>query len=416
MKAFKKLFNLQWKKNSIWLILLIVASLLINTLSFRYNANSIYKGLTSSVKGFEDIIGINNKKKKQKPEQLDKNYLKYGDRLRNKLVKKYDIITDDLLSKMDSNELDAYYAENRSELYFRAENLVSTYDMYKDQVMNNKSQNWLVSQYQNFFMYPFLFILAMLLTSIEQMTTYFDFTRMYPWSKIKDFAMKLAFGLIISLLVFLVQIGLENVLISTSGLGKLFNTKGLLYFYLKELKLYWLILVIFMSTGAMSGNIFGHIGLNIIAFGLCEIFAFDITTIQEGILGTSYDQTLTVKFDEFLARKGGLIAYLLSPLRKFDLSNNQLIAYSILALISLLIALIVVKNMKTENSGYMVINKPIKIISLILACLTLTSIIFTIVTSAFADYNVYIGVALYLFFLFGSYKLFNALFNIKIKV
>lgn len=416
MTDFKKLFKLQWKKNAIWIILLIIATLLINTINFKYNTEDIYKGLTESVSSFEKNLKIENDKRLSKNKELDKSYIEYGDELRDRIVKKYNIVSNEELSKMDTDEIDKYYAKERSEEYYTVESLVSTYDMYRDDITDENSQYGLMSQYENFFMFPFLFILSMLFTSIEQMTNYFDFTRMYPWSKTKDFAMKLIFGLLLTLVVFGIHIGVERVLMASAGLGKLYEASRLGIYFVKELIFYWLIFVIFMSTGAVSGNIFGHFGLNIISFGLVDISVLDITTVQKALMGLSYDQTLSNKFDTFFEKQGEIFQYILSPLRSFKLSNELLIAYSIIAAIVFIIGFLVVKNMKTENSGFMVVNKPIKIFSLILASFTLSSLIFTIVTSTFADYNMYIGIVLYLFFLFGSYKLFKALFNIKIKV
>ncbi|MDD7463474.1 MAG: hypothetical protein SOW41_00500 [Anaerococcus sp.] len=416
MKDFKKLFKLQWKKNAIWLILLIIGSLLINTLTFKSYTKDIYRGLTNSVESFEESLDIKKDKRIKKPKEIDKSYIEYGDKLRDKLVEKYGIIPNEELMSMETDEIDKYYAKDRSMEFNTIDSKVANYDVRRDQLLNGNSENNLFSQYTNFFIFPFLFILAMLLTSIEQMTNYFDFTRMYPWSKTKDFAMKLVFGLLLTLVVYLLHIGIEQVMMKTSGLAKLYTSSGLARFFVKELILYWIFFVIFLSTGAMSGNIFGHFGLNIIAFGLFELSVFDISTIQTVINGLDYGPTIMTGFDEFLAKQEGVLLYLLSPLRDFNLSNEMLIAHGIIAALVFILAYFIVKHMKTENSGYMVINRPLKIFSQTLASLTLTALIFNIVTSTFVDYNVYIGIVLYLFLLFVSYKLFKALFNIKIKV
>ncbi len=416
MKDFKKLFKLQWKKNAIWLILLIIGSLLINTLTFKSYTNDIYRGLTNSVESFEESLDIKKDKRIKKPKEIDKSYIEYGDKLRDKLVEKYGIIPNEELMSMETDEIDKYYAKDRSMEFNTIDSKVANYDVRRDQLLNSNSENNLFSQYTNFFIFPFLFILAMLLTSIEQMTNYFDFTRMYPWSKTKDFAMKLVFGLLLTLVVYLLHIGIEQVMMKTSGLAKLYTSSGLARFFVKELILYWIFFVIFISTGAMSGNVFGHFGLNIIAFGLFELSVFDISTIQTVLNGLDYGPTIMTGFNEFLAKQEGVLLYFLSPLRDFNLSNEMLIAHGIIAALVFILAYFIVKHMKTENSGYMVINRPLKIISQTLASLTLTALIFNIVTSTFVDYNVYIGIVLYLFLLFVSYKLFKALFNIKIKV
>ncbi|MGO3018251.1 MAG: hypothetical protein ACTIH2_03775 [Anaerococcus sp.] len=416
MKDFVKLSKLQWKKNSIWIILLIIATLLINTMTFRYNVKETYNNITISVSDFEYYLGIKGAQKKKKPEKISVEYIKYGGKLRDRVVKKYDIIPNERLSSMDSKDVDRYYSKERKDIFYKAESSIDNYDYNIEKILNENPNNALFSQYTNFFMVPFLFLLAMLLTSIEQMTNYFDFSRMLPWSKTKDFVMKIVFGLLLVLVTFGVHIGIEQVVVGTSGLSEVYNLTGILLYFVRNMLLYWLIFIIFISAGAISGNIFGHLGMAIVVFGFFNIITYLISVIKNGVLkiGVMYD--IIDSFHKFVEKQHPIIKQVLDPLGESYIDNNFLIGYAIIAIIVFALGLLVVKNMKTENSGYMIVNKPIKILCQSMGILTLTSIIFTIVTSTLADYNVYIGIGIYVFFLFASYKLFKALFNIKIKV
>lgn len=416
MKDFVKLSKLQWKKNSIWIILLIIATLLINTMSFKYNVKNTYDNITNSVTDFEYYLGIKDAQKKKKPEKITAEYIKYGGKLRDRVVEKYDIIPNKKLVSMDSRDIDRYYSQERKDIFYQAESSIENYDYSIEGILNENPNNALFSQYTNFFMIPFLFLLAMLLTSIEQMTNYFDFSRMLPWSKTKDFVMKIVFGILLALVTFGFHIGIEQVVVATSGLSEVYNLSGILLYFIRYMILYWLIFIILISAGAISGNIFGHLGMTIIIFGFLNIIVYLITTVQLIFNGLNYQMTLMTKFEDFVKEQNPIVQHILDPLRNVNMSNDTLIGYAVIAAIVLALGLFVVKNMKTENSGYLIVSKPIKILCQILGTLTLTSIIFAIVTSTLADYNVYIGIVIYLFFLFASYKLFKALFNIKIKV
>lgn len=417
MKNFKKLFKLQWKKNSIWILLLLIGTLLINTLVFRSELRSIYDSLTNSVTGFEYVLGIDEADWREKPEKLDEDYIKYGRNLRDRVVKKYNIIPPNKMDGMDSEEMDDYYNVERKDIFYKADSAVSTFDYYIGAILNEDQDRSIFTPYTNFFMFPFLLILAMLMTSIESMSKYFDFTRMFPWSKTKDFLMKIGLGLILILIVYGIHIGIEEVIVGASGLSEVYNLKGILVYFIRDLILYFLVFLIFMGTGIASGNIFGHLGLNIVIFGFFRIIVNIISVIQFMLNDLNVGRTVSDLFDSFKEKSHPIVQHFLDPMVNMDASLNMLLGYGLMAAIVLILGILVARNMKTENSGYMVANKPIKIVAMTMAIFSLTSIIFMLVSQALADYyNIFIGLALYLFFLFASYKFFKALFNIRIKV
>lgn len=416
MKNFKKLSKLQWKKNSLWIILLIIATLLINTLSFRHEIRYTYDSLTNSVADLEYVLGVKDEYKKAKPKKLDSEYIKYGNRLRDRAVKKYDIKKNEEISAMDSDKIDEYYSVDRKDIFYKAESAVATYDYSVEAILNENPDNSIFTPYTNFFMFAFIFILAMLMTSIESMSKYYDFTRLFPWSKKKDFLMKIVFGLIITALVYLIHIGIEDLIVTNSGLSEIYYMKGLFLYFIRDLILYLLVFIIFMGSGLASGNIIGHFGMNIVIFGFFRIIAYIISVIELMFKGLNADDTMIDRFEAFKKGQSPLIEHFLDPLKNMDGSLDMLMAYALIALIVLILGIFVAERLKTEKSGYMIVNEPIKILCLVLAVLTLTSLIFILVSSAFTDYNVLIGVALYLFFVFASYKFFKALFNVRIKV
>lgn len=416
MKNFRKLSKLLWKRNSIWIILLFVATLLINTLTFRNEINSTYDSLTTSVSDLENSLGIKESDKREKPKKIDKDYIEYGTNLRDRVVKKYDIKPSKEISSMDSDKIDNYFDLDRNDMFYEADSAVNTFDYNLEAILNENPDTSIFSPYTNLFMFAFIFVLAMLMTSIESMSKYYDFTRSFPWSKTKDFLMKIVFGLILTALVYLVHIGVEEVIVGSSGLSEIYNMKGLLIYFARDLLLYLLVFVIFMGAGLASGNILGHFGMNIVIFGFFRIVSYIISVFQIMIRGLDTSNIMIDKFDEFKNGQSPLVNHFLDPLMKMDSSVDMLIAYGLIALIVLVLGIFISRKLKTENTGYMIVNTPLKILCMVLAVFTLTSIVFIIVSNAFIDYNVYVGIGFYLFFLFASYKLFKTLFNLEIKL
>lgn len=416
MKNFKKLLKLQAKRNSLWIILLIIATLLINTISFTYKIKETNNNLEESVQKFEYLLDLKENEISKKPNKINDEYLEYANNLRAKLIKKYKIITNDELSKLESKKVDEYYGKDRKEVFYEASNAISNYDYNIKLVKSKKAEDLIFAKNANAFMFFVVLIMAIILTSIEHMSNYFDFTRMLPWSKSKDFLMKTVMGILLTTLIFIVQIGIEHLIIMTSSLSEIYSLGGNVVFFLKELILLLLLFIIFVSAGVMSGNIFGHLGINVVIFGFFNIIFYSLSVIESIIKGVHSDQLIINKFNDFVSKQNPIIRHFIFPLKDTDYSNEFIIGYAMIALIVFLIGILVAKNMKTEKAGYMIMNKIIEKVCFIFAVFSLNSVIFTLLSSTIYNINMYLGLVLYFFLLFTSYKLFKAFFNVKLKV
>ena len=262
----------------------------------------------------------------------------------------------------------------------------------------------------------FILILSMGLTSIEESLNYYDFTRMLPWSKKKEFLMKIGVALVFGLALFIINIIMVSITIKGSVFSEIANYAKMGTFLMKSMISIVSASLVGVSLGLLSGNFLGHIGLSIIAIGFVEWFKLLVFAFM-GIFGDTYPGNFNDAYYNF---KDGL-----SPAQQVFLSlinadfakTPTLWAGLVVALIIAVIAYFLIGRSSAERSGYMVKNEILSEICKWSGILSLTSILFVIIAGliSFDGTNMIIRILAYGLSLLISYKLFDILFKIRLK-
>lgn len=431
MRDFLDRSRLIIKKNGLWIFLSLLISLLIVSFSTRNQIDILNRSFHSNLnelklkmelvseadiyqESYENLLA-----KKITREELDEATKLYQD-----IIDKYDISLEDLekfknvdysreypedvLAKFDIMRLLSQFKMDFIGEYPEPLEVLTTNNMK----MIDKSSDLTESMYLVFF----IFILAMLMTSLEHITPFYEFKRMLPWFKTKDFTMKLGLGAIITGLVYIISILLNFAIwrayyssdfISFSKFGiNLVNNIIILYSF------YFLA----MGTGAMAGSFIGHGGLMIlsgIGLKIVEIFLY---AILGAFYGNIPNDNFIFKFQSFMNDQDIFIKTLYSPFYR-DSSIKSSLAFLLVAMIVLAIGYFVVAREKEERSGKFVLDKNISRLCFFLASLGGGSLMFLIFSSIIPE-----GGGIYILFRFSiyalltyiSYRLFKILFDLKI--
>lgn len=416
MADFKKMIKLQSKRNAFWIMLTLVIFMMINAFFSSYQVKNFSNGIFDSISALEDIAAKSGKKieKMEKPEKLTEDYILYGDKLKDYIVKRYNIKN----NRDDDNveDEDKFFAEDKDrDSYYSIEAEVNNYEYYREDLGGDKSKGFSLGFGTNALIIIFAFILSMFLTSMEHMTEYYDFTRMLPWSKSKDMGMRAGFGILIIAIHVLLFVLMNYFFIQNSNIADFVNLGNIFLLFLKELAFYLGLFLMFFSVGAMSGNILGHFGLTIISMGYLNLFAF-IVSVLISLVKKGYSYDFYDKVFKFVGNQNQYVQTLLSPASHLDLSKESMLGFLTLGLLLFLISLSLFKKAKTERSGLMVLDKKIEFIAKTYAIFMLTSIAFDVMTGFLQNRTIIIDYIFYFLFLFASYKIFDSLFKIKLKL
>lgn len=409
MKDFKKMLKLTWKRYAIWLILVGFFFTLSNVLGVKNNLKWDAVRITDNITEMEGYL--TGKKTYRRDQKIDEKYLKDAEKTAQAFADKYNL-------KFEGDRFydEAYYERlNKSNLWDK-QNIYEQYIRGKENVKAYKLDMTEKLTSSMVISLIFILILSMGLTSIEESLNYYDFTRMLPWSKRKEFFMKLGLALIFGLALFLINSLMVSVTIKGSVFSEIASFAALPNFFMKTVISLVSASLVGVSLGLLSGNFLGHIGLGIIAVGFIEWFKLVIYSFL-GIFGDLYATNFNDNFNNF---KDGL-----SPAGKVFLSlinvdfdkTPTLWAGLVVALVIGLIAYFLIGKSSAERSGYMVKNKVLSGICKWSGILSLTSILFVITASIVTPdtSNVIIRILAYGLSLLISYKLFDILFKIRLK-
>lgn len=409
MKDFKKMLKLTWKRYAIWIILVGFFFTLSNVLGVKNNLKYDAMRITDNITEMESYL--TGKKTYRRGQKIDEKYLKEAEKTAQAFAKKYKLTyrperSYDEAYVEELNKADLWDKQSTYEEYMRG---MENVNLYKLDMTEKLTSSMAIS-------IIFIIILTMGLTSIEESLNYYDFTRMLPWSKKKEFLMKLGISLIFGLALFLINSLMISITIKGSVFSEIASFRAFPNFLMKTMISLVSASLVGVSLGLLAGNFLGHIGLSIIAVGFIDWFQLIIFSFL-GIFGDLYATKFNDAYNNF---KDGL-----SPARKVFLSlinvnfdkTPTLWAGLVVALIIGLIAYFLIGKSSAERSGYMVKNKALSGIAKWSGILSLTSILFVIASSIITPdtSNIIIRIITYGLSLLISYKLFDILFKIRLK-
>ena len=409
MKDFGKLLKLTWKRYAIWLILVGFFFTLFNTLEVKSNLKWDALRVTDNVRQMERNLG----KEKDHPddEKIDEKYLKDAEKTAQAYAKKYKLkyqeersYDEEYMEKL--NKYDLWHKQATYEEFMR---VMEELDSYKIDMTEKLISSMALSL-------VFIMIISMGLTSIEESLNYYDFTRMLPWSKKREFLMKIGVALVFGLALFIINILMVTITIKGSVFSEIASFAKIGIFLMKSMISMVSASLVGVSLGLLAGNFLGHIGLSIIAIGFVEWFKLIIFSFL-GIFGETYPGTFNDAYYNFKRSLSPAAQVFLSLLNASFDKTSTLWAGLVVALIIAVGTYFLIGRSSAERSGYMVKNKILSEICKWAGILSLTSILFVIIAGLVSsgDGNIILKILAYALSLLISYKLFDILFKIRLK-
>lgn len=409
MKDFGKLLKLTWKRYAIWLILVGFFFTLFNTLEVKSNLKWDAFRITDNVRKMENYLG--EEKSRPDDQKIDEKYLKDAEKIAQAFAKKYKLkyqeeraYDEEYMEKL--NKSDLWDKQNTYEEYMRGRENLDSYKLDMTEKLTSSMALSLV----------FIMIISMGLTSIEESLNYYDFTRMLPWSKKREFLMKVGVALVFGLALFIINILMVTITIKGSVFSEIASFAKIGIFLMKSMISLVSASLVGVSLGLLAGNFLGHIGLSIIAIGFVEWFKLIIFSFL-GIFGETYPGTFNDAYYNFKRSLSPAEQVFLSLLNASFDKTQTLWAGLVVALIIAIGTYFLIGRSSAERSGYMVKNKALSQICKWAGILSLTSILFVIIAGLVSsgDGNIILRILAYALSLLISYKLFDILFKIRLK-
>lgn len=447
MEKLKKIFKIEWMNNRLWLLLASIGLLFFFTFFISNNLEYQY----SKFLDMEYLNGIYDLGYDLNEPDLDKKLIKVNDDLyknyhsgKSKEIEAYpeDFLTKtkeksevllerfnlSLRNSSSGNELagyhinDKYYGiyvdddiENYEEITFLASDILSFIQFVENETVlvdghiKIKSDFYLNSILGvNFF----AILLAIVLMSLKHLTSYYEFTRMFPWKNQETFIYTVLYGLV-WLLAYFIIINLANyATYRTSFVGNILGPVDIspLAFSLLEAMAIFFVAI---GVGSLSGNILGHLGMMLIGFLFVPILDGNIGVLKDIFTGNGFNKLIIT---ETIDRGPDLLAGILNPVgASLENSMNQnmvTLGFFILGLIYLVIGMVASQRVDSNRSKMLVMDKSLSKLVGFLA-ITTTAAIFYLIVSTLTD-SKQAGTLMYILGLFISYKFYKMLFNIQI--
>lgn len=417
MKDFKKEISILSRRNGFWIILVLAVSLLFSGLFQTKSLDESYRSLIQATNTLNTMAKTGEKYGKNT--KIDKKFFHDNDILFDKMAKKYKY---DEQINFDYEKASQKEIDEREEFQLKYGEYISTLDQYKylSQEAKGKSNNFYFS-YISVMGIVVAIVLGVLFSSMEHSTSYYEFARVYPWTKKKDFLMKIGFGLMIVLGFVILSSALNYMILKTSNFEILKTGTRQIPETIKGFGMLSAIYLAILSVGFMAGNILGHFGLTIMTFGFLDILDGIIGNISQILFGYSdNNRTFASLIEKNIPNNGSpvntILRVILRPLTNFDTTKFAVIGLILFSLIVFSVSFSLIEKTKTENSGKMVLLKPIANLAKILVIMLFASIGTMIFQSSifegFSIMNfVVLGILIFVFT-----KIFNILFKLKLKV
>lgn len=418
MKDFKKEIKILTIRNGFWIILAVLVSLLFYGV---FQTNTLEEKHDSLVNVTNKInIMANTGKKYKKDVVIDKEFFEKNDIIFKKMAKKYEFGKYDNFdfSKASEEEMkkyDEYQLKNGEYL----QNLTSY--KYLSKEMKEKTNN--------FFSIPIsitgmivVLVLGFLFSSMEHSTSYYEFARTYPWTKKKDFLMKIIFGLMIIFGFVLISSILNYMIVKTSNFEILKTGVKYIPGNLKNFGFLSALYLTILSVGFMAGNILGHVGLGVMTFFFIDIVNSIWESLNMLFKGEFlYERSLIYLIEDKIPNDESyfnkIIKVILRPAANYDNSYLALAGLIIFSFFVFIFSYSLIEKTRTEKSGKMVLLKPIENLAkvlIILLCACGGTMIFQ--QTLFDGFFSVINLVIFAILIFVFTKIFNILFKLKLKV
>ena len=444
MKTFKKTSSLVWKRNKLWIGIVLILILLLSINSSR-NQTSFERGASDLYAAFQidEAFDDDGKLKKDFFKNYDDSFYSMVDIKKEEFK---DGIPEDYLNKVDAKYKKAM--ENYKEVtsYFISDNSKFNGEDSYDGTSDNYRIGQILSSYyysvdtsDNFIkeggnikfsvaskiyspklgLLVLAFFLGLILLSLDHLTSYYEFTRTLALSPTKVFVSKYIFGLIFLLLAYGITTGAQVMAYKTSVLANIVSLSP----NIVELALSILSLVSFyslvMATGALAGNFLGHMGIFLI--GLLGLDLIRLNVLAFTNLITKAD-TYYRAVESFMESIPGALRPTLLPMDTlsnfgYKIDTSLILGYAISILVFLALGLIFTKRARGERSQMLVLAKEESLVVKVLAIFTTANLIANI-SGIFGVGTLvtYLSLGVFVLALIFAYKFYNFLFSARIGI
>lgn len=418
MSDFKKLFRITMKRFGIWILLISILVALANGLGLKNGLDVDSKNFKESINEMANATNISFKLKNRK---IDKEFLSQAEEIAKTYQEKYKLKENEELQKVDEQEFQKNMENFQKEFgedyylitqpYYTYNNYLRTWKDYG----GNKVENSYGGNYIEDLTLPicfFIFIIAILVTSLEESLPYYEFTCMFPWRKKDEIVMKSFMVFIFGLSIFLINYLIGMGLMKASDWGPLISLIGLETIS-KMLLMFFATSIFSVALGMIAGNFIGHLGLSIIAIG-----SFRLAKTLIFVMISIFNKNVAYDFSENYNNIANNLPEILKPFEiVFNVNKSYLsiAGFLIIAILWAILAYGVNSKIYSEKSGLMIISKPVSIIAKTLGILSLTSIIYFLMSVVVGPYNLLLNLIIYGLGLLLSYKLFDVLFKVRLK-
>ena len=406
------------KRFGIWILLISILVALANGLGLKNGLDVDSKNFKESINEMANATNISFKLKNRK---IDKEFLSQAEEIAKTYQEKYKLKENEELQKVDEQEFQKNMENFQKEFgedyylitqpYYTYNNYLRTWKDYG----GNKVENSYGGNYIEDLTLPicfFIFIIAILVTSLEESLPYYEFTCMFPWRKKDEIVMKSFMVFIFGLSIFLINYLIGMGLMKASDWGPLISLIGLETIS-KMLLMFFATSIFSVALGMIAGNFIGHLGLSIIAIG-----SFRLAKTLIFVMISIFNKNVAYDFSENYNNIANNLPEILKPFEiVFNVNKSYLsiAGFLIIAILWAILAYGVNSKIYSEKSGLMIISKPVSIIAKTLGILSLTSIIYFLMSVVVGPYNLLLNLIIYGLGLLLSYKLFDVLFKVRLK-
>lgn len=412
MRNFKNLIKFTWKRFSIWIILVTVFCTMVVGISSQNSIRNDYDNFSNNVLSMrEDLYGKNdNEELKINGESLDQieiELLKYKE--------KYKLLDFDEVYSLDvsAEDQDDYFERLSQNGGYDAHYIYNSIKTYLQQFDKGKFDG---SSYYQSLIFPiviFMGLFGLSLTSLEQSSAIYDFTRLMPWKKKDELLMKIGIVFLFGLVIFAINAIVLAFILKTSAFGQILSFPLIGRQICRNILIFFGTSIISTSLGFISGNFLGHIGLFIMALAGFELYRENLNLTLQVFSTNMADKfySAVASFEEGL---NPFIKTLLSIVYLKVDDIRTILAFILVAAVIFCLALYLSKNQTSERSGYMIVNKKVSVFCKLVATLTLANLMTSLVSSVFVD-TTFLLMIIFVLSLLLSYKFFDMLFEIRLK-
>ena len=435
MTDIKKIFQILFKRNILWISTLILIFLVIEGSSASYQASEGF--ISEMFFNFYDLDLIEIDKDKlvapnynDSLDNLDEYQEKYkagfsDDYISLKVYKLNKMLEIMNVSQAELVERENIFDEFNNDNYEKFGDIYSIVsritsflnDNYivKDSLDGNYKLNYSSKIINpNAFIYIIILVMGILLLSGEHLTKYYEFSKMFPWTKTKTYLGKILFGFLIVMGVWLISIALKYAVFSNSTYKNITTLyEPMKIFLLNTFRLFAFYSIV-MAVGALAGNFIGHIGLTIMALLGVRLYQYNITTL-ESLFSGNYDNSISERISSIIDNLNSMVLVIFSPIDGFILSNKNfsiIMGLVVLSLIFLILGIYWTKTAKAERSQMLVLKDRTSKFVEFMAILSTANIVQEIANSF--DIGRLASIIIFFITLAIAYKFYQILFKSRV--